>query len=278
MKIAYLNNQFIPLDEAKVSILDRGFQYGDGVFETMRSYEGVVFRLERHMARLFHSLKALRIQPEVSKAKMQEIVYELLEKNELKSTHIKIIVTRGTVAIYTLPYEPLPERVYRRGVRLYICEAGLSEKYRLAGFKTLNYLHNFLCRDEARRNGFDDAVLINMSGHISEASTSNIFLVKGKKLYTPNRESGILPGITRDEVIRLARRHLNGRIREGLIKVKALRAADEIFLTNSLAEIMPAVKIGKRVLGKRKPGPVTEKLRALYKDAVKKYCEKGDEK
>ncbi len=285
MSIVYLINRFIPLDKAKISILDRGFLYGDGVFETMRAYEGVVFRLEKHIERLFKSLKALRIRLETDKSKIQKIVYKLLDKNRLKDAYVKIIVTRGkstgllipsetgraTLAVYALPYKGYPGGVYKRGIKVFLAKTGCNEKSPVAGKKTLNYLDNILCRYEAKKRRFDDAILINTKGFVSEATSSNIFLVKGRKLFTPYLESGCLPGITRNEVIRLVKRLLGHRIKGGFIKAAALYGADEIFLTNSLAEIIPVVRVDNHVIGRGMPGPVTGKLRELFRDSVNRY-------
>ncbi|UCD55670.1 MAG: aminotransferase class IV [Candidatus Omnitrophota bacterium] len=282
--MVYLINKFVPLDKAKISILDRGFLYGDGVFETMRAYEGVVFHLEKHIGRLFKSLKMLRIRPGIDKPKMQKIVYKLLDKNKLKDAYIKIIVTRGkstgllippetrpaTLAVYALPYKWHPGNIYKRGIKVFLARPGCNEKSPAAGKKTLNYLDNILCRYEAKKRRFDDAILINTKGFVSEATSSNIFLVKEEKLFTPCLESGCLPGITRDEIIRLAKRFWHG-INEGFIKTDTLYGADEVFLTNSLAEIVPVVRIGNHVIGRGAPGPVTEKLRGLFRDSVNRY-------
>lgn len=285
MSTAYLNNRLVPLDKAKISILDRGFLYGDGVFETMRSYKGVVFRIEKHIERLFKSLKTLRIRPEINKSRMQKIVYNLLERNGFsasggKDAYIKIAVTRGksvgllipsgktraSLAIYALPYKPLPKNIYKKGIKVFLSGARSNERCPITGHKTLNYLSNVLCRYDARKKGFDDAVLINTKGFVSEASSSNIFLVKGKNISTPCLESGILPGITRAEVIRLARKFLKNKVSEMFIKANGLYGADEVFLTNSLAEIIPVVKVDNRIVGRGKPGPVTKKIMELFEN------------
>lgn len=282
MRVAYLNNRFVPLDKAKISVLDRGFQYGDGVFETMRSYKGVVFRLEKHIERLFKALKALGIRPKIKPPEIQKIIYKLLEKNKLRNAYIKVVITRGksqgllipsgktepTVAIYALAYKKLPRNVYEKGLKVFLSKSRYNEKSKIAGKKTLNYLDNVLCRYEAKEKGFDDAILLNIKGFISEATSSNIFLVKRNKLLTPCPESGVLPGITRKEVIHLAKRFLKHKVIEDFIKRDALYSAQEIFLTNSLVEIMPVVKIDKYIVGDGKPGPVTKKLIGLFKDVV----------
>ncbi|MCQ9207131.1 MAG: aminotransferase class IV [Omnitrophica bacterium] len=279
MKVAYLNGKFIPLDKARVSILDRGFLYGDGVFETMRSRGGVVLHIDKHLERLFKSLGVFRIRFTSGKAKIRKIIYKLLGKNKLKDAYIKIIVTRGetnglliprgrglsTLAIYALPYKALRKNVYEKGISVLISETRYDGKSRVAGNKTLNYMNNFLCRDAAGRKGFDDVVFINTDGFIAEASSSNIFLISGKKIYTPSLKSGILPGITREEVIRLARRCLRHNVVESFLRPGALRRAREIFLTNSLAGIVPVVKVGESVVGCGRPGGLTKKLMELLK-------------
>ncbi|MFH1593500.1 MAG: aminotransferase class IV [Candidatus Omnitrophota bacterium] len=287
MQIAFLNNRFISLNKARVPILDRGFLYGDGVFETMRAYKGVVFRLEKHMNRLFRSLKLFELVPKMSKKKMQYMIYELLKKSRLKSAYIKVMVTRGiskgllapkritapTVAAYALTYRAPKKSIYGEGYKVLISRSSINEDSAVAGHKTLNYLQNILCRNEAEKRGFDDALLVNMKGYISESTSSNLFLIKRKKIYTPTLECGILPGITREEVIRIAR--FSGySVCESPIREKALYDADEIFLTNSLTEIVPVVKVNDRVIADGKPGTDTKALMDLFKESVNEYCKR----
>jgi branched-chain amino acid aminotransferase len=292
MRIAYLNTKFIPEEKAKVSILDRGFLYGDGAFETMRAYKGIIFHLEPHIDRLFNSLKMLRIRAGVNKTKIQKIVYKLITKNKLKNAYVKIIVTRGrssgllipsetrkgTLAIYALPYGGCPRDIHERGIKVFISRTRYNEKSKVAGKKTLNYLDNILCRYEAKKRKFDDAVFINTEGGVVEATSSNIFLVKNGKLFTPSLQSGCLPGITRNEVIRLTKKFLENRIKESFIKENALYSADEIFLTNSLAEIVPVAKVDNSIIGKGVPGNFTKKLKRLFRESVKRYCSKEIDK
>ena len=286
MRIAYINKKFIPLKEANVSILDRGLLYGDGAFETMRSYEGIVFHIEKHIDRLNTSLKILQIKTKISKIKLKEAVYRLLDKNKLKNAYIKIIVTRGkqtgllapikgtdsTVMIYVLPYKKPKKSIYNKGIRVSIVESQTNEKSVTIGNKTLNYLHNVLTRLEAKKEGFDDAILVNQKGIISEATSSNIFIVKNGNLLTPSLDSGILPGITREEVIGLMKK----KVKECFISKVALFGADEVFLTNSLMEIVPVVKINNRKIGNGKPGEVTKSLMETFKSSVKEYCKKNE--
>jgi len=284
MSVAYLNKRFIPLNKANISILDRGFLYGDGVFETMRSYNGAVFRLEKHTSRLFKSLKALGIRPPAPKKEIEKKVYKLLRKNKLSGdAYIKIIVTRGkakgllllrgksrpTLAIYALAYRAPSRGVYAKGIKVSLFRTGCNRNYRIARHKTLNYLPNVLWRYEAEQKGSSEAILINANGMLSEATSSSIFLVKGEKLYTPSLRCGILPGITREEVIHLAEKILKIKVRQIFMKKSFLYNASEIFLTNSLAEIMPVRKIDNYTVGKGTPGPLTKRLIGAYKHVVK---------
>ena len=284
MNIAYINNKFIPLDKAKVSVLDRGFLYGDGIFETMRFYNTSVFRLKKHTSRLFNSLKDLDICPPGPKGTIEKKVCELIKKNRLSGdAYIKIIVTRGRsegllvpcpgsrslLVIYALRYKGLPKTAYTRGVKVSLSRTGFNRNHPAVKHKTLNYLPNIVQRIKAARNGFDDTILVNDDGMLTEASSSNIFLVKGEKIYTPSIRCGILPGITREEVIRLAGKFLKTKTRQVFIKKSFLCDASEIFLTNSLAEIVPVVKIAGRTVGKGVPGTITKKLIRLYRDAVR---------
>ena len=286
MKIAYLNNRFLPLRRAKISVLDRGFMYGDGIFETMRSYNGTVYLLERHLDRLFSSLGSLRIDPGITKKKLEKKVHTLLAKNKLKSAYVKIIVTRGTsegllvpsgktdptIAMFVLPHAPLPRAVYEKGIRACIAEVNINKGSPADGKKTLNYIANILFRMDSRENGFEDAIFMNSDGSVTEATSSNLFIVDGKKIYTPPVKSGILPGITREEIIRLVRRRSARAIQEKCIKKNDLFDADELFLTNSISEVVPVVKVGGRTIGRGSPGKVTGDIASLFKASVGEYC------
>lgn len=285
MNIAYINNRFVPLKEAKVSILDRGFLYGDGLFETMRSYGGVVFRLEEHVDRLFRSLKILGISPNITRKPAQKIIYRLLAKSGLENAYIKIIVTRGetkgllvpekgrecTFLAYALKHKPLSKNIYERGIKITFSDGG-GEDAKIRGHKTLNYLPNILRRYEAIKKGFNDAILLNSKGFAGDATSSNIFLIKRNKLFTPSLKTGILPGIIRAEIIRISKKILKKNIREVLMKKNDLYDADEVFLTNSLTEIVPVTKIDKKTIASGRPGPLTKTLMELLSETIDRYC------
>jgi len=284
MNIAYVNNKYIPLNKAKVPILDRGFLYGDGVFETMRARGGVIFRFDRHLKRMLSSLEKFDIRPRPSRRKLERITRLLLRKSGLKDAYVKIIITRGrsmgpfaaygksapTMVIYALPYK-YPAGAREKGVSACVLGSGSAGKSEIPRNKSLNYLNNILCRIEARKKGFDDAIMVDSNGFITEATASNVFLVKSRTVFTSPLKCGILPGITRREVIDIVGKRFKGSIRKTLIKKSDLRAACEIFLTNSLKGIIPVVRIDNRVVGGGKPGPVTQELSALYENSVKAH-------
>lgn len=272
MKAAYINGKFVPLDKARVSVLDRGFQYGEGVFETMRAYRGFVFLPGRHLARLKKSLKALGIRKKIPEKKLRKIIPALLKRNNRKDAYVKIIATKKTLLIYSLPYKSLPETEYARGYGVRVSRSAINGRNSISGKKTLNYLENVTARARAGEKGFDEAVLTDAEGNVAEATGANIFIFKNGKLVTPRLESGILPGITRGEVLRLAKKILKNRVVEKAVRKSDLYSAEEVFITNSLIEIMPVVRVDRKKIGSGKPGPLTGRLRGLLKESISKNC------
>jgi branched-chain amino acid aminotransferase len=276
----WINGRLLDSKKAKVSIFDRGFMYGDGAFETMRAYAGVVFELDAHMSRLFSSLKALKIKLPYSKKYLKDAIYKSLRVNRLSGAYIKLIVTRGegrfgigykdkfssNVVIAAKNFDGYPEWMFDQGLSANIIGIQ-NEKSAISNMKTLNYLPYILARFDAKDMGFDEAILTNTKGRITEAATSNMFLVKGNNIITPSIESGVLPGITRAVVIRLARK-LGFKVSERAVSRRKLLKADEVFLTNSLAEILPVTKIDLKRIGKGEVGDTTKLLRISYQKQV----------
>ena len=254
--------------------------YGDGVFETMRGYAGKVFKVDRHLNRLFESMKALKIKHSYSKSYLHDAVYKTLKTNGLSSAYIKLTVTRGegrfgishkdrflpNVVITAKNFEGYPGWMFDLGLSANITGAQ-NEKSIISGLKTLNYLPYILARFDARRQGFDEAILTNTKGYITEAATSNIFIVKKNGLITPSPASGILLGIARGVIIEIAKR-LKINVKEKLIFRRELFDADEIFLTNSLAEVLPVTKVDSKRIGPGLVGDMTKLLRISYQKAV----------
>ena len=285
---AWLNKKFVDIDRTKVSIFDRGFLYGDGAFETMRSYAGIVFKLDDHLARLFDALKILKIKLPYSRKYLAGAIYRLLDINGLKSAYIRLAVTRGegrfgigykdvfapNAVIVAKEFEGYPEWMFRRGISAGVAGIRQNEYSPLAAVKSMNYLNYIMARFEAKEKGYDEAILLNTRGFVTEGATSNIFLVKKDVLITPSPDSGILQGITRGVILAIAKR-LRFRVKEKRISMRELALADEIFLTNSLAEVLPVTRIGPKPVGCGHPGEATKFFRISYQKEVIRdtvYC------
>lgn len=276
----WINNKFYSSDKAKISVFDRGFMYGDGAFETMRSYAGAVFKIDDHLRRLFSSLNGLKIRSPYSKRHLRKSIYECLKINNLQSAYIKIAITRGegrfglghrdifipNVVIVAKGFEGYPDRMFAKGISAKI--TGLhNERSILSGIKSLNYLAFIMARLNAKQDGFDDAILMNTRGNITEGATSNIFLITGKTLITPSLDSGALPGITRNVIIDIAKR-LNIPVKEKAVSRNELLRADEVFFTSSLAEVMPVTRIDSKCVGSGRPGEYTKLFAISYQKQV----------
>lgn len=277
MKV-FVNERIVEEEKAVISVFDRGLLYGDGLFETMRSYKGKVFALDRHLERLYESAKAIGIKIEKDKKYLKYIIYRLIKINRLKDAYIRLALTRGKgrvgldtstakdqgVIIIVKKFKPYPDRFYKKGVSLYTSSIRRDEKSPLSKVKSLNYLVNIMARIEAQGEGADDALLLNTKRETAESAVSNIFMVKKRRLITPSVDSGILPGITREMILSLADR-LKLHPVERRVKLIELKNAKEVFLTNTLMEVMPVVKIDERSIGKGRPGSVTRSIHTEYK-------------
>ena len=277
--IIYLNGTLLPRSQASISALDYGFLYGFGLFETMRAYSGHVFRLDSHLARLARSAQILGIPIDVPT--LRGAVTDTLRANKLGDARVRITVSIGegeivpdpntcskpTVLIIAAEYKPYPKQVYQRGFRAIVSSIRRNSQSPLSRLKSANYLESMLARQEARAAGVDEAICLNEKGLLAEASMSNVFLVANGIIKTPDQESGILPGITREMVLELALQ-LGTRTLEQNITLDELLQAQEAFLTSSLMEIMPLIEVDGKPLGSGVPGPVTQKLMSEYKKLV----------
>jgi len=280
----YVDGEYYLRSEAKVSVFDHGLLYGDGVFEGIRSYGGVVFKLKEHIDRLYLSARAIMLEIPLTKEKMTKAVLETLRKNDLRDAYIRLIVTRGvgdlgldpnkcprpSVIIITVPlFQLYDEEKRRRGMSMVVSwvrrdpvDATTHE------IKSLNYLNSILAKIEANNAGADEALILDTRGFISEATGENLFVVKDAKLITPQATSGPLPGITATVIKEIAEK-LGYSVVERAITVFELYGADEAFLTGTAAEIMPIREVNKRKIGEGKMGPVTEKLLKEFDKVVK---------
>lgn len=267
MKV-WLNGKFTDSRDAKISVFDRGFLYGDGLFETMRAYAGSIFLPDEHLARLFNSSKNLGIKIPYSKKELREASHSSIRRNRLKDAYIRITVTRGGNAIIlTKEFEERPRRDYIDGASAKVSSMRSNEHSPLAGMKTLNFMNYLIAKEEAKAGGYGEAILLNTKGDVAEGATSNIFLVKNGRLLTPSLDSGILPGITRRAIIGIASR-LKIAVVEKHVLYKELSTANEVFVTNSLIEVLPVVKIDSGLIGNGRPGNVTKLLHVLYRRMI----------
>jgi branched-chain amino acid aminotransferase len=277
----FLNSTIIPESEAKISVYDHGFLYGDGIYETMRSYEGVVFMLDRHLERLRRSASLIKLGlPE--DAYLKDAVLRALRANKLADAYVRITVSRGkgpigldpglceepTLIVFAEQFRPYPESLYREGVKLII--AGTRRNLAAAldpKIKSLSFLNNILAKIEAKEMGAYEAVMLNGEGFITEGTVSNIFFVVGGAVCTPSADAGILDGITRGLVIGLALRE-GIEVREGKFKPEELLGADEAFFTNTTSEVMPVAAVGEK---NYRIGEITKRLHELYRGYVQEF-------
>lgn len=273
--LVYIDGNFYPKSEAKVSVYDHGLLYGDGVFEGIRAYEGVVFKLDEHLDRLYRSANTIMLQIPLTKDEVKKAVLDTLKKNNLETAYIRLVVTRGigdlgldprkcsksTVIIITEPLIRLhSEDRKKNGITAMISwvkrdpvDATTHE------IKSLNYLNSILAKIEANIAGVDEAICLDKSGFVCEGVAENIFMVRNGEIVTPPICTGALPGITRGVVMKLAKK-LDYSMVERNITPNELFNADEVFFTGTAAEIIPVRGINKRVIGNGKPGPITQRL------------------
>jgi branched-chain amino acid aminotransferase len=280
----YIDGKYYDKQDAKISVYDHGLLYGDGVFEGMRSYGGRVFRLNEHIDRLWDSAQAIWLKIPMTKAEMIKAVNDTLALNEIKDGYVRLIVTRG---VGTLGLDPnkcvtpsiiviadhialYPDELYQKGLEIVtvsvprVPAAALSPR-----IKSLNYLNNILAKIEGMQAGCVEALMLNHKGELAECTGDNIFLVRAGRISTPPVDAGILEGITRDAVIGLAK-ELGVEVCEVALTKYDAYVADEIFLTGSAAELIPVVKLDGRTIGDGRPGPMTRKLTARFKELTRK--------
>jgi len=284
MKI-YIDGRFYDKANAKISVFDHGLLYGDGVFEGIRSYDRLVFKLKEHIVRLYESAHTLMLNIPLTQEQMIKAVVETLKINKLDDAYIRLIVTRGigdlgldprkclqgpSVIIIADKIALYPEKYYKQGLEIITVPTvrNLPEALN-PQIKSLNYLNNILAKIEAVSCGYDEAIMLDSLGYVAECTGDNIFIVKDNHLYTPPQCMGTLRGITRDSVLEIAAKSKIG-VHEHVITRHEVYNADECFLTGTAAEIIPVVKVDSRPIGKAKPGPLTGKLISKFKELTRK--------
>ena len=279
MKV-YLNGKFVEKEEAKISVYDHGLLYGDGVFEGIRAYDGVIFKLKEHIDRLYDSAKSILLEIPLSKEEMEEVVVETVRVNKLRDAYIRLVVTRGIGDLGLDPQkcsnpsvfciaEPMSPLLGESGIRVITSSIRrLPVDVLNPAVKSLNYLNSILAKIQANYAGVDEAFLLDTEGYVVEGTGDNIFLVKKGVIKTPPVSSSILRGITRDTVIEIAR-DLGYEVVEDRVTLHELYVADEVFITGTAAELVPVIEIDGRVINEGKIGEVTKRLKREF-DRVKR--------
>lgn len=269
----YLDGAFVHPREAKVAALDRGLLFGRGVFETFRAREGRVFRLDRHAERLRAGCALLGIDPPLTAEQVERAVLELTRRCGLSDARVRLTVTAGpeggpasTLMTARAADDYTPE-LHERGASVVVATVRRNETSPLSRVKSLQCLDSLLAREDARRRGADEALLLNTSGRLAEGAFTNVFLVRGGQLTTPPISEGALPGIARGAVLELALRS-GLAVREAPVALEDALAADEAFLTNAVAGILPLTVIDGRPVGAGRPGSLTLRLRAALERAA----------
>lgn len=280
--IVYLNGEFLPESSARISVYDHGLLYGDGIFEGIRAYNKRIFKLDRHIDRLFHSAKAVNLGIPQSPEEMARLVIETARRNKLVNGYMRPIVTRGvgdlgldprkckkgpTVIIIARPFEPLYGDKYESGLKV------VTSAYRRTppecvspNIKSLNYLNNILARIEANQRGADEVLFLDLNGYVSEASADNFLIVKGSRVIAPPTMTN-LKGVTRETALELAR-GLGLSTEERFFTLFDVYNADEAFITGTAAEIAPVVDVDGRRIAEGRPGKTTRQLMGKYHELV----------
>ncbi|MGQ9520009.1 MAG: branched-chain-amino-acid transaminase [Candidatus Fervidibacter sp.] len=278
--LVWLNGELVPKSQAKVSVFDHGFLYGDGVFEGIRAYNGRVFMLGEHLDRLYESAKSIWLTIPMTKEEMKEVILKTLKANGLKDAYIRVVVSRGegdlgldprkcskpNVVVITDKIELFPEEFYELGIEMVTVSVRRNSPQALnPNIKSLNYLNNILAKIEAINAGKPEGLMLTIDGYVAEGTGENIFIVKKGVIFTPPAHMGILKGITRQVVINLACE--NGiPAREEVLTLHDIYTADECFITGTAAEIVPVVKLDGRTIGDGVPGPITKALIKKFRE------------
>lgn len=274
----WLSDKLVDEQDAKISVFDHGLLYGDGVFEGIRIYNKKVFELDAHIDRLYNSAKGIRLEIPMSREKLINALHKTVEANGVVDGYIRLVITRGvgtlglnpftcetpTVFIIADNIQLYPEELYEKGMK--IISATTVRNHPLAippQVKSMNYLNNILAKIEALDNDVPEAIMYNHEGYVAEATGDNVFLVRRGTVYTPPAEAGALEGITREVVIRLAKKEGIEVIEKNLTRFD-LYIGEELFLTGTAAEVIGIVEIDGRTIGDGRPGPITRHLRDKF--------------
>lgn len=278
--IIYLDGDFVPEPEAKISVFDHGLLYGDGVFEGIRAYNSRVFKLDEHLQRLYDSAKAISLTVPLKIEEMEEAILETLRRNNLRDGYIRLVVTRGkgdlgidpgkcpvaSIFIIASSITLYDEKYYSEGLSVVTASTRRNIPTALnPRIKSLNYLNNILAKIEAKNADAIEAIMLSNDGYVVECTGDNIFIIKDECIVTPPTYIGALEGITRNTAMDLAR-EMGLTVKEEIFNRYEIYIADECFLTGTAAEIIPVVKVDGRLIGDGKPGKITQELNKRFKE------------
>jgi len=279
----FLNDKIIDINKACISATDSGLLYGAGLFETMRSCNGVVFALEDHLDRLFSSANDLSIDIPYTKEYIADAVNKVLQANKLTNARLRLTLTGGpmsdsdedkkpTLLITAIKLQPYPPEYYKKGVLVVLCPFRQNPNDPTSGHKTTSYYSRMIALKMAHQNRAAEALWFTTDNRLAEGCVSNVFLVKDSILYTPPLKTPVLAGIARKTICRLAKENSIKLIEKDL-SIDDLLGADEIFLTNVIMQVMPVVSVEKHIVGKGKPGPMAQELRQKFEELVLNQCQ-----
>ncbi|MDZ5470769.1 branched-chain-amino-acid transaminase (plasmid) [Bacillus sp. 31A1R] len=278
----FLNGEYVTKENAKISVYDHGFLYGDGIFEGIRVYSGNIFRMKEHMARLYDSAKSIMLNIPYTKEEFTDLIVETVERNKFDDAYIRVVVSRGVGDLGLDPYkcpkanvvvivEPLsifPKELYETGLEIITVATRRNRPDVLSPkVKSLNYLNNVLVRIEAHLANVSEALMLNDQGYVAEGSADNVFIIKNGCFLTPPGYVGALEGITRNAVIEIAKEQ-GYEVKEEPFTRHDVYTADEVFLTGTAAEVIAVIKVDGRVIGDGVPGIHTRKLLEKFRERV----------
>ncbi|MFB6355094.1 MAG: branched-chain-amino-acid transaminase [bacterium] len=279
----WLDGEFVSRDDASVSVFDHGLLYGDGVFEGIRVYDNVIFKLEEHIERLYKSAKVIQLDIPMKPDEMIQACVESCRKNDVRDGYIRLVVTRGigdlgldpdkcpdpTIFIIAADIELYPEEIYEKGLELVTVPTRRNPTEAInPRVKSLNYLNNIMAKMEAKQAGVEEGIMLNEEGYVVECTGDNIFIVEPDQVIrTPPPHMGVLEGITRDSMMKIAEAE-GYEVREEPLNRYDLYVADEIFVTGTAAEALPVVSVDEREIHGGEPGPVADTLIKHFREFV----------
>ncbi len=282
MEYVYLNGEFLPSEEAHISVFDQGFLYGDGIFESFRSVCGQLYQFDQHYQRLLQSAEALAYPIHLSQKDLERILDELQLRNNISNAYFRITITRGpgqigfkremagklTWLIMARVFAGFDETHYQDGIRLSLAQTRRNAPEAISPkIKSISNLNSLLGKLEAKASGAFEVIMLNNKDHICEGASSNIFWTKGHWVFTPDVSTGLLEGVTRATIMHLCEQELNLRVITGEFKLQDLKFADEVFISSTSLEVMPVTKVDNFTINQGMVGPIAVKLRrAMQKE------------